>query len=111
MNSFVFVILFVFSFAAISSGQTFYGTNDLKTFRDGRDKEFRSKTESPLLEQDFSNFKGLNYFGEDENFRFEAQFERTADAKYFQMPTSSGMPKKYVKYGVLKFRLKIENTN
>ena len=91
-------------FSAVAAAQTFYGTNDLKTFREGRDKEFRSRAESPLLEPDFANFKGLNYFVEDRAFRVEAQFERTADAKYFQMPTSSGIPKKYVQYGVLKFK-------
>lgn len=105
MNRLAVFILFVFSLVAGASAQTFYGTNDLKTFREGRDKEFRSRAESPLLEQDFSNFKSLNYFDEDRTFRVEAQFERTADAKYFQMPTSSGIPKKYIKYGVLKFRL------
>ena len=105
MKRFVVFILFVLSLAAVVRAQTFYGANNLKTFREGRDKEFRSRAESPLLEQDFLNFKGLNYFDETENFRVEARFERTAEAKYFQMPTSSGIPKKYVQYGVLKFKL------
>jgi len=109
MKSSVFFIFFILffncSFAAFTQAQTFYGADDLKTFRTGRDKEFRNKAESPLLEEDFSNFKGLNYFDENKNFRVEAQFERTADANYFQMPTSSGIPKRYIKYGVLKFRL------
>jgi hypothetical protein len=44
---------------AVVGGQTFYGTTDLKTFRDGREKEFRNRTESPLLDTDFDEFKGL----------------------------------------------------
>lgn len=104
MKRTIVFIIFVFTFVAVSQAQTFYGANDLKTFREGRDKEFRSRAESPLLEQDFSSFKGLSYFEEDKTFRIEARFERTPDAKYFQMPTSSGIPKKYVQYGVLKFK-------
>jgi uncharacterized protein (DUF1684 family) len=109
MRSSVFFIflsfLNVLSSAAFVQAQTFYGADDLKTFREGRDKEFRNKAESPLLEEDFSKFKGLNYFDEDKSFRVEARFQRTADENYFQMPTSSGVPKKYIKYGVLKFKL------
>lgn len=105
MKRTIVFIIFVFLFALVSQAQTFYGTNDLKTFREGRDKEFRSRAESPLLEPDFASFTGLNYFDEDLNFRLEARFERTADAKYFQMPTSSGVTKKYVQYGILKFKL------
>ena len=97
------LVLFVFSAAA--NAQTFYGTTDVKVFRDGRDKEFRDKKESPLKEEDFPIFKSLNYFPVDENFRVEADFTRTSDEKYFQMPTSSGKNKKFVKFGVLKFKL------
>ena len=115
MRSSVFFIflnfLIVLSSTALAQAQTFYGTDDLKTFRTGRDKEFRNKAESPLLEEDFSNFKGLNYYDVDKSFRVEARFERTTDENYFQMPTSSGVPKKYVKYGVLKFKLEIVSIN
>lgn len=88
-----------------ASGQTFYGSTDLKTFRDGRDKEFRDRAESPLKDEDFAVFKGLNYYPTDTAFRVTATLKRTADAKYFQMPTSSGLTKKLVKYGLLTFRL------
>ena len=32
-------------------------------------------------------------------------FARTTDEKFFQMPTSSGITKKFIKFGVLKFKL------
>ncbi len=85
--------------------QTFYGSVDTKIFREGRDKEFRSKDESPLKEEDFSDFEGLKYFDEDKKYIVKADFKRTSDEKYFQMPTSSGKSKKFVKYGVLTFNL------
>lgn len=88
-----------------ANAQTFYGTTDLKTFRNGRDKEFRNKDESPLKIEDFAKFKGLNNFPFDRSFRVKATFERTADEKYFEMPTSSGKTKKFVKYGILTFSI------
>ena len=109
MNSFsakIFLFLsLLFGFSAATYGQTFYGTTDVKTFRDGRDKEFRNVNESPLKAEDFPVFKNLNYFPIDEKFRVAADFTRTSDEKYFQMPTSSGKLKKFVKFGVLKFNL------
>ena len=96
--------LMVLCVAAVS-GQTFYGTSNLKTFREGREKEFRNRPESPLLDKDFAGFKGLNYFPVNAKFKVPATFTETIEEKYFSMPTSSGKPKKFRKYGVLKFKL------
>lgn len=96
----------IFVLAAVAAqAQTFYGTTDVKAFREGRDHEFRDKKESPLKEEDLAGFKGLNYYPEDKKFAVKAKFTRTADEKYFQMPTSSGKTKMFVKYGVLKFKV------
>lgn len=89
----------------MTEAQTFYGTTDLEIFRAGRHKEFRNKEESPLKEEDFPVFKGLNYFSADEKFRVKAEFTRTSDERYFQMPTSLGKTQKYIKFGILKFKL------
>jgi uncharacterized protein len=100
--------LLVFAVLVLSltaSGQTFYGTSDIKVFRDGRDHEFRNRKDSPLKEEDFAGFKGLNYYPEDKAYSIKAKFTRTADEKYFQMPTSSGKMKMFIKYGVLKFKI------
>ncbi len=105
MRCFLITILALIFFAGGVGAQTFYGTNDLKIFREGREKEFRSKDESPLKTEDFAGFKGLSYFPENKKFVFKADFTRTSDEKYFQMPTSSGKSKKFVKFGVLSFNL------
>ncbi len=96
-------------FPNYANSQTFYGSTDVKIFREGRNKEFRNKDESPLKDEDFADFKGLNYFDEDAKFKVEAKFTRTSDEKHFQMPTSSGTSKKFVKYGILEFQLNGEN--
>jgi uncharacterized protein len=92
-------------FAVSAAGQTFYGTTDRSVFLEGRDREFRDRAESPLTDEDFAAFDGLKYFPEDKSFRVTATLERTADAKLFMMPTSSGKSKRFAKYGVLRFRI------
>lgn len=109
MKFIILTISIVFYLALSVPAQDFYGSTDLKTFRDGREKEFRNKAESPLLEEDFLSFKGLNYFDTDKKFRVNVEFERTPNENYFQMPTSSGKLRKFVKYGILKFNLNGQN--
>lgn len=99
------VLIMMLGIAVSAGGQTFYGTTDVAKFREGRDREFRNRAESPLKPEDLAGFKGLNYYEIDDAFRVTAKFTRTPSEKYFQMPTSSGITKKFVKYGVLKFTL------
>lgn len=105
MKRLFFTIFLLLSFVGLANSQTFYGTTDLKTFREGRDKEFRNLKESPLLSEDFLKFKGLKYFPTDEKFAIKAKFEKTADKQVFTLPTSVGMSAKFFKYGVLTFEL------
>lgn len=88
-----------------AAAQTIYGTDDIDSFREGRNKEFRNRAESPLLNSDFRNFKGLNYFDTDEQYRVAAIFRATPDETYFLMPTTSGVSAKYKKIGELTFAL------
>ncbi len=99
------VLLIVAACSTFLQAQTFYGTTDLAAFRDGRAREFSTKGESPLKDEDFANFKGLNYFPAELKFRLTATFTRTPDEKLFEMPTSSGQTDKYLKYGVLDFAI------
>jgi uncharacterized protein (DUF1684 family) len=97
--------LILLSSVFAAQAQNFYGSNDVKYFRENREKEFRNPSMSPLKPEDISSFKGLIYFPEDKNFVVTAKLEKSADEKIFMMPTSSGTSRKYIKYGVLKFSL------
>lgn len=101
-----FLLFAILIFSLTVGGQTFYGTSDVKAFREGRDHEFRDKKDSPLKDEDFPVFKGLNYYEVDAAYSVKAKFMRTADEKYFQMPTSSGRMKMFIKYGILKFKVR-----
>lgn len=71
-----------------------------------RDKSFRNRAQTPLTGEDFTNFKGLEYFDVNEKFVVKARFEKTADEQIFMMPTvTGGKPLKYFKRGILKFEL------
>lgn len=99
-------ILILFALAGFAAAQeTPYGTNDVRGFRELRDRDFRNASLSPLLREDFINFKGLLYFAEEEKFAVKAKLEKTADKQVFTVPTSVGTSRRYLKYGVLKFDL------
>jgi uncharacterized protein (DUF1684 family) len=104
-----YLILIILLFAFVAHGQDFYGTNDVQTFRNERDKEFRKQSQTPLTDEDFLNFKGLEYFPIDEKFVVKAKLEKTDDTQYFLMPTSVGTSRKFIKYGILKFELDEKN--
>lgn len=97
--------LFILGCVLTATAQDFYGTSNLKAFRDGRDKEFRDRESSPLTEAGFERFDGLNYFPTDRRFRVRATFTLTYDGRIFEMPTSSGSVKRFVKYATLSFRI------
>lgn len=78
---------------------------DTITFRKLRDKDFRNPDLSPLLSNYFANFKGLNYFAFDNNYRIIASFVKSTETKSFLMPTSTGKSRKYLKIGDLNFKL------
>lgn len=80
-------------------------TSKVEKFRLKRDKEFRDPKESPLETAEVPHFKGLSYFKINPKFTVQARFIRTLNEKKFNMPTSSGITKVYLKYGELKFAL------
>jgi hypothetical protein len=101
----LFFSIFVLSLVFSVNAQIFYGTTDLQTFRNGRDKEFKDKKESPLTEEDFSLFKGIDNFENNKKFRVKAKFTLAQNQKSFQILTSSGKSKSAVKVGIVSFKI------
>jgi uncharacterized protein len=98
-----FVISLAGLFATPAPGQL--GIGHPVEFRAYRDREFRDPERSPLETWDVPEFKGLNYFKINPAFKVTARFVRTPNEKKFNMPTSSGMTKVYVKYAEIRFSL------
>ena len=105
MSKFVILFSLFFAVCQINKAQDFYYSNDVKIFREGRDKEFRDPKESPLTKEDFSLFKGLNYYSVSSKYKVKARFVKTSNEQQFEAETSNGDPRLLVKYGYLEFSL------
>jgi uncharacterized protein (DUF1684 family) len=102
---FLFFVIALCSPAATVWGQTFYGTTDLKTFRDGRDHEMRDPKETPLPEAEIAKFGGLKYFATDAGYRVKAKFKKEPSEQKIRFETSSEKIKTFLKYGTVSFKL------
>ena len=76
-----------------------------KEFQQILNKEYGDKEESPLTEEDFKTFKGLDFYPINEKLIVEARFVRTPEEKVFKMKTTGTRTPEYVKYGELHFKL------
>lgn len=76
-----------------------------KEFQDTLNKEYGNREKSPLTDEDFKVFKGLDFYPINEKFIVEAKFTRTPNEKVFKMKTSTSRAPEYVKYGELLFTI------
>ena len=91
-------------FFAISSAQEKKAETS-QEFQNNLNIEYANKTESPLTEEDFKDFKTLDFYPINEKFIVEAKFVRTKKEKVFEMKTSTTRLPKYKKYGELSFTI------
>jgi uncharacterized protein (DUF1684 family) len=89
-----------------ANGHAQIGNDQLKKFWQDRDKAFKDIKKSPLAADEIANFKGLLYFPVNPDYRVAARFIRTPYEKKFEMATSTGATRIYVKYGDLIFELR-----
>lgn len=78
--------------------------------------EYREKYKADFLKEEHSPFYGkegdldyLEFYKPKKKYRVECSFQRTPKEESFDMATYSGKTKKFVKYGVLSFKLNGEN--
>ena len=68
------------------------------------EREFKDPKKSPLKDR-ARDFQGLDFFPADPAYKVLAKFTRTPDEPIFDMQTSSGKVRPYVKYGELSFKI------
>ena len=73
-----------------------------KNFRTEYKAEFLKSERSPLKKKDL---KYLRFYQPDSSYRVNASFEKTEKSEPFEIPTSSGIKKTYLQYGILTFEL------
>ena len=75
----------------------------LDYFRTGKDEFFRTHSQSPLTSEQKKDFKGLNYFPENESLRLEVIVDEFPVKVSFEMQTSTGDVQVYEKFGKFCF--------
>ncbi len=72
--------------------------------RQTKDEFMRSSEDSPFGNEK-KNFKALNYFPPDLNYRISAKLISVENKKMVVLPTSDGVEKKYLEYAFVEFEL------
>jgi uncharacterized protein (DUF1684 family) len=102
-------LLFVSAFVCItclSFSQTDTAViNDTKRFESALKAEYADAKESPLSAKAKKTFKGIHFYPFSDKYVVNAKFVRTPNEKPFQMSTSSGMRKTYIKYAEVFFTI------
>ncbi len=78
---------------------------EVKKFQQKLNKEFSSKEDSPLSEEDLATFESLEFFPIDSNFRVTASLKLYKDSKPFQMKTTTSRLPVYKLYATASFQL------
>jgi uncharacterized protein len=76
---------------------------ELEHFRQAKDEMFARDPHSPLTKEQKKNFKGLSYFPEAPELRFEVEVEQFDDPQEITIQTSTGDVQKYLRYGIFRF--------
>ncbi len=79
--------------------------SELDEFRAEKDEFFKNSFQSPLTREQKKDFKGLNYFPENDALRLEVVAEPMNDPNSFVMQTTTGGVQEYVRYGRFKFQV------
>ena len=79
--------------------------SQLADFRKAKDDFFAHDPSSPLTKEQKKSFKGLAYFPEAPELRFETQIERFAEAQEISVQTSSGDTRTYQRFGTFHFNV------
>jgi len=74
-----------------------------------KNEEFRNPETSPLPDRYRKNFQELDFFPADTNYVVTARFERTSEARPFQMPSTTDEKTWEIVYGIVHFELNGQN--
>src|SRR5437667_5479452 len=69
------------------------------------DSFLKADMDSPIPPNERANFKGLNYFPPDPDYRVASKLERFDTPKPIIMATSTGMPQAYLRNGAFTFEI------
>jgi len=103
MQNFFFLLIFSYTLDTASAQADSSALKDIKKFQSELKTEYADPYHTPLSAKAKKDFKGINFFPIDMKYLVQARFVRTPEEKPFQMSTSSGVRKTYVKYAEVFF--------
>jgi len=103
MLKYSLLLIFSVAFCAASAQTDSVALKEIKKFQSVLKTEYADPYHSPLSVKAKKDFKGILFFPIDMKYTVQARFVRTPHEKTFQMPTSSGTRKTYVKYAEVFF--------
>lgn len=78
----------------------------IDVFQNDMNNEYADSTHSPLTREDRLKFKGHDFYPINVNLVVVANLKVTPGQEIFEMPTTTERKPKYVKYGVITFKVK-----
>lgn len=102
------VVICLSFFVTIAQSSHDQHIEEILTWQEEMDAEFRDPKKSPLAKPDRKKFKGLPYFEISSKFRVDAKFIRTVGERPFRMPTTTGRMPFYEKFGEAHFEIEGE---
>lgn len=82
---------------------------EVLTFQEELNTQFADSEESPLTEEDWLTFEGLEFFPIDTSYRVRARLEIQKDSKPFAMQTTTDRLPIYKLFAIARFELKGKN--
>ena len=98
-------LIFIFLVLNVSSFSQSKEKEEVLAFQEQLNKEYSDSLTSPLTLKERLNFKSHDFYPIDLKYRVKAKLVKTIDEKPFKMATTKGIPRDYVKYGELYFKL------
>ncbi|PHS07158.1 MAG: hypothetical protein COA88_09175 [Kordia sp.] len=99
------LLLFIVLISCSLRAQNTEAIKEIKAHQEEQNTQFMTKGESPLTEIDRKDFKGLEFFNIDLNYRVEARLKRTPKTTFFEMKTTTSRVSEERIYGVLSFKI------
>ncbi len=100
-----FLLVLSFFCVSVLFAQKTQQFKEANKFQQKLNKEFSSKENSPLTEEDLTSFKSLEFFPIDSNFMVTASLTLHKDSKPFKMKTTTDRLPVYKLYATANFQL------
>jgi len=77
----------------------------IQSEREQKDRFFASHSQSPIPFEERQQFKGLDYYPADPDFRFELELHEHAEKKTIEIEDTQGNEREFLRWGEFRFKI------